>query len=173
MTCQCFLSSAISVVIPCFTRSRHLSFGLPRFRFPSTVIWNIFIVVSDICFPPMHMSKPSQPLVYEEFCHGVGLHVCLFPYVYISHVTKSRLSHLAHRNMRLLVMYNCPSPFFLTAQQSDPYTIAGFIAVLYTVSFNFVGMLLSHITPVVSPHVDQANNAPRNLNVFTIVTSFS
>ena len=41
VTCQCFGSSAISVVIwflaiSSFTRSRHLSFGLPRFRFPST-----------------------------------------------------------------------------------------------------------------------------------------
>ena len=41
MTCQCFLSSAISVVIwflaiSSFTRSRHLIFGLPRFRFPSS-----------------------------------------------------------------------------------------------------------------------------------------
>ena len=50
MTCQCcFLSSAISVVIwflavSSFTRSR-LSFGLPCFRFPSTVICNIFLVV--------------------------------------------------------------------------------------------------------------------------------
>ena len=52
MTWQCFLSSAISVVIwflamSSFTRSRHLSFGLPRFRFPSTVICNIFLVASS------------------------------------------------------------------------------------------------------------------------------
>ena len=73
MTCQCMLSSAISVVIwflaiilftrsphlsfclprfrfhllssvgpmpvSSFSRSRHLSFGLPRFRFPYTVIY--------------------------------------------------------------------------------------------------------------------------------------
>ena len=42
MTCQCFRSSAISVVIwflpiSSFTRSRHLSLGLPRFRFPSVL----------------------------------------------------------------------------------------------------------------------------------------
>ena len=49
MTCRCFRPSAISVVIwflailSSFTRSRHLSFGLPRFRFPSTVICNIFL----------------------------------------------------------------------------------------------------------------------------------
>ena len=43
MTCQCIRSSAISVVIwflaiSYFTRSRHLSYGLSRFRFPSFVI---------------------------------------------------------------------------------------------------------------------------------------
>ena len=51
MTCQCVRSSAISVVIrflaiSSFTRSRHLSFGLPRFRFPSIVICNIFLMAS-------------------------------------------------------------------------------------------------------------------------------
>ena len=38
------------------------------------------------------------------------------------------------------------SPPLLTAQHSAPYTLAGFIAVLYT--FNFDGMFLSHITPL-------------------------
>ena len=52
MTCQCFLSSAISVVIwflviASFARSRHFSVGLPRFRFSSTVICNIYLVVSS------------------------------------------------------------------------------------------------------------------------------
>ena len=53
MTCQCLRSSAISVVIwflaiSSFTRSRHLSFGLPRFLFPSTSICNIFLVASSL-----------------------------------------------------------------------------------------------------------------------------
>ena len=64
MTCQCFLSSAISVVIwflaiSSFTRYRHLSFGLPRFRFPSTVICNIFLVASSLsrlCTRPNHLN---------------------------------------------------------------------------------------------------------------------
>ena len=48
----CFLSSAISVIIwilaiSSFTRSRHLSFGLPPFRFPSTDISYIFLVASS------------------------------------------------------------------------------------------------------------------------------
>ncbi len=55
MTCQCLRSSAISVVIwflatSSFTRSRHLSFGLPRFLFPSTSICNIFLVVSSLIY---------------------------------------------------------------------------------------------------------------------------
>ena len=59
-----------------------------------------------------------------------------------------------------------PLLFFLTGHHFAPYTMAGFIAVLYTLSFNFVGMFLSHITPVVSIHFDQA--------IFTLLyTSFS
>ena len=60
MTCQCPRSSAISVVIwflaiSSFTRSHHLSFGLLRFRFPSTVICNVFLVApssSRLCTCP-------------------------------------------------------------------------------------------------------------------------
>ena len=63
---------------------------------------------------------------------------------------------LAHRSMRISVVWNFLSPFCLTAQHSAPYTMAGFIAVLYNSSFNFVGTSLSHITPVVSLHFDQA-----------------
>ena len=74
MTCQCFLSSAISVVIwslaiSSFTRSCQLSFRLPSVV---SFSWRL------------HMSEPSQPLLSEEFCHRV--HVCLFPDVYISHM---------------------------------------------------------------------------------------
>ena len=64
MTCQCLRSSAISVVIwflaiSSFTRSRHLSFGLPRFLFPSTSICNIFLVASYLsllCTWPNHLN---------------------------------------------------------------------------------------------------------------------
>ena len=57
-------SSAISVVIwflaiSSFTRSRHLSFGLPRFLFPSTSICYIFLVASSLsllCTCPNHLS---------------------------------------------------------------------------------------------------------------------
>ena len=64
VTCQCLRSSAISVVIwflaiSSLTRSRHLSFGLPRFRFPSTVICNIFLDASSLyhlCTCPDHLN---------------------------------------------------------------------------------------------------------------------
>ena len=54
----------------------------------------------------------------------------------------------------------------LSTEHSASYTMAGFIALLYILSFNCVGMFLSHTTPVVSLHFDQA--------IFTLLlTSFS
>ena len=87
MTCQCFLSSAISVVIwflamSSFNRCCHLSFGLSQFRFPSTVISLLYGILS---IPALHMSKPSQTVLSGEFCHQVHVHACLFLGVYISH----------------------------------------------------------------------------------------
>ena len=72
MTCQCFRSSAISVVIwflaiSSFTRSRHLGFGLPRFRFPSTVI----------CSCPNHLNLFSLRNFTIGYMWG------LFPDIYI------------------------------------------------------------------------------------------
>ena len=96
-----------------------------------------------IFISPLYMSEPSQTLLSEEFRHRV--HVCLFPDVYISHMVtwSSLVFHLAHRSMRISVVCNFLSSFFLTAQHSAPYTMAGFIAVLYTLSFNFVGTFLT------------------------------
>ena len=87
--------------------------------------------------------------------------------IHISHHTWSSLIFpLAYRSMRISIVCNFLSSFFLTAQHPAPYTMAGFIVLLYTLSFNFVGMFLSHITPVVSLHFDQA--------IFTLLfTSFS
>ena len=82
--CQCFLSSAISVVIwflaiSSFTRPRHLSFGLPRFRFPSSVICNIFLVASSLsrlCTCPNHLnlfSPRNSAIGYMcETCFNIG-----------------------------------------------------------------------------------------------------
>ena len=166
-TCQCLRSSAISVVIwflaiSSFTRSRHLSFGLPRFLFPSTVICNIFLVASSLsllCTCPNHLN------LYSLRNSAIGYMCASFQMS--TFLTWSSLAFpLAHRSMRISVVCNFLSSFFLTAQHSDPYTMAGFIAVLYTLSFNLVGMFLSHITPVVSLHFDQA--------IFTLLfTSFS
>ena len=153
MTCQCLRSSAISVVIwflaiSSFTRSRHLSFGLPRFLFPSTSICNIFLVASSLsllCTWPNHLnlfSLRSSAIGY--MCASFQMSTFL--------TWSSLVFPLAHRSMRISVVCNFLSSFFLTAQHSAPYTMAGFIAVLYTLSFNFVGMFLSHITPVVSLH---------------------
>ena len=63
MTCQCFLSFAISVVIwflaiSSSTMSRHLIFGLISL---SIYICNIFLVASSL-------SKPSQTMWQIKFC---------------------------------------------------------------------------------------------------------
>ena len=47
--------------------------------------------------------------------------------------------------MRISVVCNFLSSFFLTAQHSAPYTMAGFKIDLYTLSLDFVCMFLSHI----------------------------
>ena len=87
MTRECFRSSAISVVSS-FTRSRQLGFGLPRFRFPSTVICNIFLVASSLsrlCTCPNHLNL---------FSLRNSANVCLFPNVYISHRSTMRLHQI-------------------------------------------------------------------------------
>ena len=110
-------------------RSRRLSFGLPRFRLPSTVICNIFLVASSLsrlCTCPNHLS----------LCHRV--HVCLFPDVYISHMIQSHLSSCLSQHPRfscvqfpLLLLSICPTFFSVHHGR------------LYTLSLNFVGMFLS------------------------------
>ena len=102
VTCQCFRSSPISVVvwflaISSVTRSRHLSFGLPRFHFPSTFICNIFLVASSLsCL----MSKPSQPLLSEEFCQYLLLNLrSPRDYVVRSSVRPSRLWYVLDRQL--------------------------------------------------------------------------
>ena len=167
ITCQRLRSSAISVVtwflaISSFTRSRHLSFGLPRFLFPSTSICNIFLVASSLsllCTCPNHLNLFSlRNSAIGYMCASFQMSTFL--------TWSSLVFPLAHGSMRISVVCNFLSSFFLTAQHSAPYTMAGFIAVLYTLSFNVVGMFLSHITPVVSLHFDQA--------IFTLLfTSFS
>ena len=89
------------LAISSLTRSRHLSFGLPRFHFPSTVICNIFLVASSLsrlCTWPNHLDLFSL--------------MCLLPNVSISHMIKI-VFPLAHPNMRiscvclLAVIYFC------------------------------------------------------------------
>ena len=127
MTCQCFLSSAISVVIwflviSSFTRSPHLSFGLPRIRFPSTVICNIFLVASSLshlCTCPNHLN-----LFSGELCHCVRIQ-CIYMCLFL-------VFPLAHRSMCISFVCSFLYSFFLPAQHSAPYTMAAFIAVMYT-----------------------------------------
>ena len=115
MTCQCLRSSAISVVIwflaiSSFTRSRRLSFGLPRFLFPSTSICNIFLVASSLsllCTWPNHINLFSlRNSAIGYMCASFQMStfltwsILVFP--------------LAHRSMRISVVCNFLSSFFLT-----------------------------------------------------------
>ena len=112
-TCQCFRPSAISVVIwllaiSTFTRSRHLSFGLPRFRFPSTVICNIFLVASSLsrlCVCPNHLNLFSlRNSAIGYMCASFQMSTFLTWY--------SLVFPLAHRSMRISVVCNFLFSFF-------------------------------------------------------------
>ena len=59
---------------------------------------------------------------------------------------------LAYLNILILAEFSLLSSFFLTAQYSEPYVIAGLMIVLKTLSFNATGIFLSHITPDTSFH---------------------
>ena len=112
MTCQCPRSSAISVVIwflaiSSLTRSRHLSFGLPRFRFPSTDICKIFLVAS-LFILHLNMSKPSQPLPSEEFRHRVHVYVSDMIYSHLSFYPPQH-AHFNCVQFSLLLLPNCPT----------------------------------------------------------------
>ena len=186
--------SSVLCHLSCHLVSGHIVFH----QFSASQLWSASISLSVylhlqylpcgvIFISPLYMAEPSQPLLSEEFHHRV--HVCLFPDVYISHMVLSRLSscppqhaHFSCVQFPLLLLSNCPT--FCTTHHGRFYS-----RVLYTLSFNFVGMFLSHITPVVSLHFDQAiftllftsfsapplasNIEPRYLNVFTVFTSFS
>ena len=87
-------------LVCCHIPFHHFSFGMPRFLFPSTAICNIFHTAL-IVIPLLHMSKPYQPLLSEEFSHRV--HVCLSSDVYIYLMIQSCLS-------------SCPSQHFSCVQ---------------------------------------------------------
>ena len=92
---------------------------------------NIFLVASSLsllCTWPNHLnlfSLRNSVIVYR--CASFQMSTFL--------TRPSLVFPLAHRSMRISVVCNFLSSFFLTAQYSAPYTMAGFIAVLYTLSF--------------------------------------
>ena len=59
---------------------------------------------------------------------------------------------LAHLNILISAELSLFSSFFFTAQHSEPYSIAGLMIVLKTLSFNSTGIVLSRITPDTSFH---------------------
>ena len=54
---------------------------------------------------------------------------------------------LAHLNILISAEFSLLSSFFLMAQHSEPYVIAGLMIVLKTLSFNFTGVFPPYITP--------------------------
>ena len=168
MTCQCLRSSAISAVIwflaiPSFTRSRHLSFGLPRFRFPSTVICDPFlvhgIILSRICTSPNHLN------FFSLRNPAIGYMRASFQMSIFSHMIYSRLSsfvpkhaHFSCVQFPLLLPSNCPTSFTIHHGR------------FYSRLVHFVFQVCWYVPvahhPVVSLHFDQA--------IFTLLfTSFS
>ena len=121
------------LAISSFSRPLHLRFGLPRFRFSSAVICNIILSASSLfclCTIPNHLNHFP-----EEFCsHQVHVSRCL---------------HFSHG----LVL----SFLFKSYQHAHLFQLCNFLSFCppFCLSFNFVGMFLPHITPVVSLHFDQ------------------
>ena len=189
MTCQCLRSSAISVVtwflaISSFTRSRHLSFGLPRFLFPSTVICNIFLVASYLsllCTCPNHLNLFSlRNSAIGYMCASFQMSTFL--------TWSSVVFPLAHHSMRISVVcnflssfFNCPT--FCTIHHGRFYSrLVHFVFQLcwyvpvahHPSSFPplWPGNLYSVFTAFSAPPL-ASNIEPRYLNVFTVFTSFS
>ena len=91
------------------------------------------------------------------------------------------LAHFSCVHFPLLLLSNCPT--CCTIHHCRVYSRLGYFF------FQLCGMFLSHITPIISPHFDQAiftvlftsfsapplasNNEPRHLNVFTVFTYFT
>ena len=116
MTCQCFRSSAISVVIwflatSFFTRSRHPSFGLPEFRFPSTVMYNIFLMASSL----FRLYTRLDHLNLFSLRNSAIGYMCASFQMSTFLTWSSVVFPLAHRSMRISVVCNFLCSFFLTA----------------------------------------------------------
>ena len=69
-----------------FSRFRDLSFGLPRFRFPYTVICNIFPLASSLSRLCIHVQTCTTHINLFSLRNSAFGYVCLFPDVYISHM---------------------------------------------------------------------------------------
>ena len=111
MTCQCLrfchLSRHLVSDHIVFTRSRHPSFGLPRFLFPSTSICNIFLVASSLfllCTCPNHLNLFFlRNSVIGYTCASLQMSTFL--------TWSSLVFPLGHRSMRISVVCNFLSSF--------------------------------------------------------------
>ena len=125
--------------------SLHLFFGRPLLLLPETSSHNDFAhawLGSRLKQWPTNFSLSFFGKSFNMF------YVCLFSDVFISDV----VFPLAHLNILISAEFSLLSSFFLTAQHSKPYVIAGLMIVLKTLSFNATGIFLSHIIPDTSLH---------------------
>ena len=111
------------------------------------------------------MSKPSQPFPLRNSAIG---YMCASFQMSRFLTRSSTVFPLAHRNMRISVVCNFLSSFFLTAQHSAPYTMAGFTAVFYTFStlryktllYVNINLLLDYVSITCQIGIIQHNHIP-------------
>ena len=111
--------------------SRHLVSGHIVFHQVSpSQIWSASISLSVY----LHLQYLSRGVIFISRNSTIGYMCASFQMS--TFLTRSSLVFpLAHRNMRISVVCNSLSYFFLTTHHSAPYTMAGFVAVLYTFVF--------------------------------------
>ena len=122
------LGLAISALV-CLDFAFHLLSSVISFSWP--FIYLAFAHVQTISTSSLQGILPSSTCLPLSRC----LH-------FLHDLQCSLVIPLAHCNMCISVVCHFLS-FFLTAQHFAPYIMAGLIAVLYTLSFNFVSLFIS------------------------------
>ena len=144
---SCAMSSASwYFFVSSFMLSLHLFFGRPLLLLPETSSRNDFAQM-------WLGSRLKQWPISLLFSRKVTTCFMCASFLMSSFLMWSNLVFpLAHLNIHILAEFSLLSSFFLTAQHSEPYVIAGRMIVLKTLSFNATGIFLSHITPDTSFH---------------------
>ena len=130
------------------TLSLHLFFGWPLLLLPETSS------LSDLAQMWLRYRLKQWPNNFRLlFSRNVSTGFTCASFLMSSFLMWSNLVFpLAHLNILISAELSLFSSFFFTAQHSEPYVIAGLMIVLKTLSFNSMGIFLSHITPDTSFH---------------------